>query len=115
MDDYETPKEIYDPLNLEFKFNDDPCPLFGSGGLDRDWGTSTFINPPYSNPAPWVKKAYEESMRGKIIVGLLRCDTSTNYFHDYILNKAEIRFIRGRIKFTGKPAMFANIIVIWRN
>lgn len=114
MDDYTTPKEIYDPLNDEFHFNDDPCPLHGVGGLEREWGTSTFINSPYSKPAPWVKKAYDESRNGKTIVALLRCDTSTNYFHDWILNKAEIRYIRGRIKFNGRPAPFASIIVVWR-
>jgi len=113
-DNYETPKYVYEPLNEEFHFNDDPCPLHGTGGLDRDWGTCTFVNPPYSKPAPWIEKAHNEWLKGKTIVMLLRCDTSTNAFHDYILGNAEIRYIRGRIKFDGlHPAPFASIIVVF--
>ena len=72
-------------------------------------------SPPYSKPTPWVKKAYEESLKGKIVVGLLRGDTSTRWFHDWCLGKAkEIRFVKGRIHFNdSKPAPFASIIVVW--
>jgi len=57
---WSTPKEVYDELNKEFIFNDDPCPLHGSNGLDRDWGTSTYCNPPYGREiTKWLKKAYE--------------------------------------------------------
>jgi hypothetical protein len=113
-DSWNTPKELYDALNSEFHFNDDPCPLNGTGGLERDWGNSTFMNPPYSKPTEWVKKAYYESLNGKTVVGLLRGDTSTRWFHDWVLGKSEIRFIKGRVKFNGKPAPFPSIIAIWR-
>lgn len=112
-DNHSTPTVIYEELDNEFHFNDDPCPLNGTGGLDREWGTSVFLNPPYSNPTPWVKKAYEESLKGKLVVGLLRGDTSTKWFHDWVLGKAELRFFRGRIRFNGKPAPFPSIIAIW--
>jgi hypothetical protein len=59
-DSWATPAKLYAELDAEFHFNDDPCPLEGIGGLEREWGTNTFMNPPYSNPTPWVKKAYEE-------------------------------------------------------
>ena len=116
-DNWSTPKQLYDVLNKEFNFNDDPCPLNGTGGLEREWGTSTFFNPPYSKPEPWCKKAYEESLKGKTIVGLLRGDTSTKWFHRWCLGKADIRFIKGRLKFgnIGKPAPFPSIIVIWHS
>lgn len=114
-DNYRTPNKVYNELNEEFNFNDDPCPIGGIKGLNREWGTSVFMNPPYSNPTPWVRKAYIESLKGKTIVGLLRGDTSTRWFHDWVLEKAEIRFIKGRLKFDGiKPAPFASIVVIWR-
>ncbi len=112
-DSWATPQKVYADLDAEFHFNDDPCPLGGNGGLDREWGTSVFMNPPYSNPTPWVKKAYEESLRGKVVVGLLRGDTSTRWFHDWVYRKAELRFFKGRIRFNGKPAPFASIIAIW--
>jgi hypothetical protein len=55
-----------------------------------------------------------------VIVMLIPSRTDTSYFHDYILGKAEIRFIRGRLKFTdedGKssdPAPFPSMVVIYR-
>ena len=121
-DSWGTPIEVYKSLDDEFHFNDDPCPLNDDpiiDGLAREWGTSVFMNPPYSDPAPWVRKAYEESLRGKVVVGLLRGDTSTKWFHDWVLDKAEIRFIKGRLHFNApngkdEPAPFASIIVVWR-
>ena len=114
-DDWRTPEDLYKKLDDEFHFNDDPCPIGGSGGLTRAWGTRTFFNPPYSNPTPWVKKACEESLKGKVIVGLLRGDTSTKWFHSWVLGKAkEIRFIKGRLRFNNiGPAPFASIIAVW--
>jgi phage N-6-adenine-methyltransferase len=115
-DNHETPKELYEALNSEFHFDDDPCPLNGElmqDGLAREWGKVVYMNPPYSRPLPWVKRAYEESLKGKIVVGLLRGDTSTAWFHDWVLGKAELRFIRGRLNFGVGPAPFASIIAIW--
>ena len=38
-DDWATPKEFYDTLNLEFSFDFDPCPLRSEvDGLLIDWG-----------------------------------------------------------------------------
>lgn len=120
-DNWATPQALYEALKDEFHFNDDPCPMIHDnselflGGLAREWGTSTFINPPYSNPGPFCQKAYEESLRGKVTVGLLCGDMSTKWFHHWVLNKAkEIRFIQGRVCFNGKPAPFSSIIAVWR-
>lgn len=52
---------------------------------------------------------------------LLPARTDTVTFHDYILGKAEIRFIKGRLKFelerVGQKdaAPFPSMIVIYRN
>jgi site-specific DNA-methyltransferase (adenine-specific) len=119
-DNHATPQDLYNVLDAEFHFTDDPCPLGMDGlplldGLNRPWGKSVFLNPPYSKPAPWCRKAYEESQHGKTVVWLLRGDTSTKWFHDWVLNKAEIRFIKGRLNFGAGPAPFASIIAIWRD
>lgn len=49
---------------------------------------------------------------------LIPARTDTRAFHDYIYNKAEIRFIRGRLKFGGggskNAAPFPSMIVIFR-
>lgn len=107
-DNWQTPAELYNTLNKEFKFNFDPCPLNHNlnlwDGLEIEWGSSNFINPPYSRKLKdlFVKKAIAESKKNKLCVLLLPVSTSTVLFHDYILpNKKEIRFIKRRVKFIG--------------
>lgn len=68
----------------------------------------------------WTKKCYEEAQKPETtIVLLIPARTDRASFHDYVLGKAEIRFIRGRLKFErgGKalaPAPFPSMICIWR-
>ena len=104
-DNWATPKELYDQLHEEFKFDFDPCPLYADfDGLEIDWGDRNFINPPYSRKLKdaFVKKAIEETNKNKLCVMLLPVSTSTVLFHDYIQpNANEIRFLRGRVKFVG--------------
>jgi site-specific DNA-methyltransferase (adenine-specific) len=103
--DWATPKEFYQKLDKEFNFDFDPCPLFADfDGLEIEWGERNFINPPYSKKLKdaFVKKAIEESVKGKLCVLLLPVSTSTVLFHNYIQpNAEEIRFIKGRVKFAG--------------
>jgi len=124
-DKWATPSEVYDPLHTEFKFNYDPCPITWKEGdpdaLQAEWGTSTFCNPPYSRVGEFVKKASEESKKGKTIVLLINCATDTKWFHEYIYNKAEIRFIKGRVKFINPaqptkrvPAPRPSMVVIFK-
>lgn len=47
-DNWATPKAFYDALDSEFHFDYDPCPLNGTGGLEGDWKSRDYINPPYS-------------------------------------------------------------------
>jgi hypothetical protein len=107
-DDWATPPDFYNKLNNEFNFNFDPCPHHHDlkiwDGLIIDWKERNFINPPYSRKIKeaFVKKAIEESKKGKLCVMLLPVSTSTRLFHNYILpNKKEIRFVSGRIRFCG--------------
>ena len=124
-DKWITPPEVYNKLNEEFNFNYDPCPIdweYGDiDGLESDWGTRVFCNPPYSQTAKWIKKCYEEHKKGKIIVLLINAVTDTKAFHEYIYNKAEIRFVRGRIKFINRdnpkkqsPNVKASMIVVYK-
>lgn len=75
-----TPPGLYSELNQEFSFNFDPCPYplpEGFNGLDCDWGTSNYVNPPFGSviinnkkfgPTAWVKKAIYEQSIGKDVV-----------------------------------------------
>lgn len=109
-DNWKTPDYLYEKLNDEFNFDFDPCPLCfeeitpENDGLLKDWGDRNFVNPPYSLKlkVAFIKKAIEESKKGKLCVCLIPVSTSTKLFHDDILpNKKEIRFLRGRVKFEG--------------
>jgi hypothetical protein len=115
-DNWSTPKDVYDKLNAEFRFNDDPCPLHGRGGLEREWGTSTFVNPPYSEIKLWVERGFNEALKGKIIVMLIPSRTDTRWWHDYVMKAYEIRFIKGRLKFgdNKNSAPFPSAIVIFK-
>ncbi len=86
---------------------------YETDGLKIEWGDKTYVNPPYSNPLPWVEKAIEENKKGHMIVMLLRVDTSTKWFAKLIEAKAQILWINGRLKHhTGSSANFASMLVI---
>ena len=50
---------------------------------------------------------------------LIPARTDTTYFHDYIYGRAEIRFVRGRLRFTDEEgnayplAPFPSMVVIY--
>lgn len=119
---WRTPKLVYNELNKEFCFDFDPC-LFETNTihikdmLGSSWnGKSIFVNPPYKYLALWIKKCHDECTKGKTVVMLIPSRTDTKAFHDYIYNKAELRFIKGRLCFddSGKPAPFPSMVVIFR-
>lgn len=68
-----------------------------------------------------AKSLYRTCARGVTIVMLIPARTDTSYFHDCIYGKAEIRFLRGRLKFEDEngvamnPAPFPSMVVIYRN
>ena len=101
-DNWRTPPELYEELDKEFNFNFDPCPINPTeDGLNIAWGTRCFVNPPYSKVKEFLKKATEEIQKGntEVAVFLTFANTDTKWFHNYLYGKAELRFIKGRLKF----------------
>ena len=129
-DNWPTPQDFFDDLNEEFHFTLDPCAneenhkcdLFYTkeqDGLTKDWGGHVvFCNPPYGKEiADWVRYSYEQSQKpNTTVVMLIPARTDTRYFHDYIYGKAEIRFIKGRLKFgdATTAAPFPSMVVVYR-
>ena len=131
--DWCTPQKFYDDLNQEFHFVADVAATEQTkkaqfyytpetDGLNNSWdfGGAVFCNPPYGKDMKkWIKKAFDEAKKGIKIVLLIPARTDTSYFHDYIYGKAEIRFIRGRLKFTDEngqeqgTAPFPSMLVIY--
>ena len=135
-DEWETPQNLFDELNKEFKFELDVCADFenhkcnyyfdkAKNGLSADWWGRCWMNPPYGREiGKWVKKAYEEVQgdAAGVCVCLLPSRTDTKWFHDYCL-KGEIRFLKGRLLFKkdgrdpsrSERAPFPSMIVIFRS
>lgn len=126
--DWETPQELFDLLDRDYRFTLDACATKTNAkcarffspeedALTQDWGGETvWCNPPYSakQQDAFVKKCFEESRKpGTTVVALLPARTDTNRFHRYIYGRAEIRFVWGRITFVGaeNPAPFPSMIV----
>ena len=128
---WDTPQDFYDRLNAEFRFTLDPCAddlnhkcdkyyTEEHDGLAQDWsGERVFCNPPYGREVQkWVSKCFNEVYGGDcpLAVMLLNARTDTRWFHDYIYNRAEIRFVKGRLKFGGSKenAPFPSMVVVFR-
>lgn len=128
--DWETPQAFFDELDREFHFTLDPCATpetakcekfftAKENGLDQNWGGETvFCNPPYGRELPkWIEKCAKESKHAKVVM-LIPARTDTRAFHEFIYGKAEIRFLKGRLKFRvdGKeeyPAPFPSMVVVF--
>ena len=73
------------------------------------------MNPPYSDVKLWMKKAYEESLKGATVVCLVPSRTDTRWFHQYAL-KGDVRFLDRRLKFecATNMAPFPACVVVFR-
>lgn len=68
-------------------------------GLSQTWPGKVFMNPPYGREiGKWVRKAWEESQKGALVVCLLPARVDTRWWHDYA-RRGYVYFIRGRVKF----------------
>nr|DAR47711.1 MAG TPA: DNA N-6-adenine-methyltransferase [Bacteriophage sp.] len=120
---WQTPKYVFHWLNLRFKFDIDGCAngdnalvklYFGDGGLADDFlnfnldalkgglsRASIFVNPPYSNVTPFIKRAKVLCNDGHLVVMLLNNDKSTRWYQNHIHGVANevIDIVGGRIAF----------------
>jgi len=124
-DMWATPQDLFDKLNAEFGFETDVCAIASNAkcknyytpeidGLKQEWTGNCWCNPPYGREiGKWVEKAATSKA---MTVMLIPARTDTKWFHDYIYNKAEIRFLKGRLKFGGaqNSAPFPSMIVVFR-
>lgn len=120
--------DYYDPCPLNYDFD----PENHLDGLKITWNwndySGVFVNPPYSNPLPWVQKAISENKKAKLkydpskfspigsaenIVMLLRHDSSTEWYR--LLHEAGAKFLmlQGRLKHgTNRAAAFPSVLVV---
>lgn len=128
-DEWATPDAVFETLDQEFSFTLDACATEENhkcekyytkkdDGLRKNWGGQrVFCNPPYSEISKWVEKAYREACQDNtLVVLLIPSRTDTKYFHDFIYQRSEIRFVKGRLKFgeSKNSAPFPSMLVIFR-
>ena len=121
-----TPQRFFDELNAEFNFTVDVCATKGlakcqryyspkQNGLAQDWtGEVCWMNPPYGqNIGRWLQKAAESRAT---VVCLVPSRTDNVWWHQWAMMADEIRFVRGRLRFSGAGdgAKFPSAIVIFR-
>lgn len=130
-DQWATPQDFFDKLNEEFHFTLDPCADEFNHKCkkyftkEHDWliqsyeGEKVFCNPPYGREiGKWVQKCFLEVADGgcECAVMLIPARTDTQWFHKYIYGKAEVRFLKGRLKFgdSKNSAPFPSMVVVFR-
>lgn len=136
---WRTPPALFASLDAEFCFQLDAaaaphnalCRKFitaEQNTLETPWADYmsipgyVWLNPPYSDITPFVKKAAAESGNQIGTVMLVPADTSVGWFKEAIQTASEVRFITaGRLAFinpvTGKPVSGNNkgsMLIIWR-
>ena len=133
-DDWETPKELFDRLHKQYKFTLDVCCkpetakcekyfTIEDDGLKQSWSNEiVWMNPPFSNISEWVKRAHYDHIRidrAQWVIGLLPAWTDRDWFHDHVYGKANIEFLRGRVRFLlngkeYKSPRFGCMVVVWQ-
>jgi site-specific DNA-methyltransferase (adenine-specific) len=129
-EEWSTPDLFYRRLHEEFNFELDAaatednakCDHYytkADNGLNQPWAPHrVWVNPPYGRNVTglWIEKAFLEARHGALVVMLLPARTDTAWFHDFIFGRAELRFVRGRLKFGGAPhgAPFPSMLAIFR-
>lgn len=82
---------------LSIKDWQDAAGFQGRGGPARVF----WLNPPYGRDIrKWMDKAYEQSRRpGVTVVALTFARTDTRWWHEVVSKAAEVRLLKGRLKF----------------
>lgn len=116
VDDRATTLEVFEPLHAKYRFTIDVAasaenaklPRFYTcedDGLVQDWsGERVWCNPPYSNIAPWVRKAHEGG--ADLVVMLLPANRTEQLWWQELVEPFRDRaggvrceFLKGRMRF----------------
>jgi len=124
--DYGTDPKFWNILNGKYDFKWDlachegNCLVtdgrFNSGylhpytdSLAEDWHLKEgwlYLNPPFKDIKPWARKCVNESLLGAKVVMLTPASVGSIWFHDWVMNKAHVMFLKGRLTFAGETAPY---------
>ena len=135
QDEYGTPRDLYTKAKQDYSVYplldacsnhiNKKCPLYfdiEKDALRQEWSFDFFMNPPYSKIQSFMSYAYSQHLKHNVNgLCLVYSKTDTRWWHQYVEGKAEVHFIKGRIKFedefgnpTKHPAPYPSCWVIWR-
>ena len=115
-DDYYTPKELFDLLDVQFDLDpahppfrtNVPCTTYytiNDDGLTQAWFGNVWMNPPFSKPRPWVEKFVQH---GNGIA--LLTQSKSRWFYDLWQSAAAITTFGSSLRFVdprgGKGSIF---------
>jgi phage N-6-adenine-methyltransferase len=126
--EWTTPQALFDALDEEFHFTIDVCASRENAKCERfltatddaltvPWTGVCWMNPPYGRSiGKWLRKAHDEAKAGATVVCLIPARTETAWWHDFVPKAHEVRFIRGRLRFSGMAvnAPFPSAIVVFK-
>lgn len=126
MEDWQTPDDLWNALNLDHGFDLDPCAPKGyerpvkfytidDDGLSKPWNGIVFCNPPWSEIQTWLTKGWEEfkARRSRRIVWLLPSRTGTAWWLNFYTNDYQVIWIRGKFKFKGAKHNCPEYCCLW--
>lgn len=136
-DEWITPKTLFDEICLKYdvspgldvaaEYGNQKCFRFYSkeeDSLSRNFPLYDFwCNPPYSQITKFVEHCYKQHLRNNVTgVMLTFAKTDTRWWHNYVEDKAEVHFLKGRIKFVNpvtkeiskNSAPYPSCVIIWR-
>lgn len=128
-DAWATPRDLFAKLDARWRFNLDPCATPANAtcaryftkaqnGLLQPWTGRVFMNPPYGREiGRWVEKAAAEVRlhNAELVVALLPARTDTRWWADWVAPWARVRFLTGRLHFSGSKhaAPFPSAITVY--
>lgn len=83
--------------------------------LRQEWhkiAGNLWLNPPFSNIAPWAAKCHAESQLGARILFLVPASVGANWFRDHVHRHAFILSLNGRMSFDGKQPYIKDLVLI---
>lgn len=103
LDDHDTTLTPLSLLNRMGPFDLDPCAFpdhatatnlicWPEDGLQAPWNGRVWLNPPYSDPGPWLARLLTHGDG----MALVLASTDTKWFHDYAAKATALLFIQGR-------------------
>ncbi len=132
-DEWETPLKLFKAFDDVYHFDLDACASKDNHKCDfyftknEDYTSielptrnKIWMNPPYSrgNINKCMKKAYDDSLKGHLVVCLVRDDPTTGWYEEFVDNKALVILrLKKRVKFVNGNSgyNFPCCVVIYDN